>query len=92
MLTRLAYSYSSMKREEIIKQLRELRTESDPKYREALTEVANSLEDLLVGAAKGGRTRASKLSKKRRSEIARKAANARWGQSNGSKKSKPKNR
>lgn len=32
----------------------------------------------LMGASKGGKARASKLSKKRRAEIARKAARARW--------------
>jgi hypothetical protein len=31
------------------------------------------------GGLKGGKARAEKLSKKRRSEIARKAARARWG-------------
>lgn len=32
-----------------------------------------------LGAAKGGRARAAKLSKEKRKEIARKAALARWG-------------
>lgn len=32
-----------------------------------------------LGASKGGKARAKKLSKKRRSEIAKKAAEARWG-------------
>ena len=32
-----------------------------------------------LGASKGGEARAKKLSKKRRAEIARKAAKARWG-------------
>ena len=32
-----------------------------------------------LGAAKGGQTRAKKLSKARRLEIAKKAAKARWG-------------
>ncbi len=32
-----------------------------------------------LGASKGGKARATKLSAKRRSEIARKAAAARWG-------------
>jgi len=31
-----------------------------------------------LGASKGGKARAKKLSAKRRSEIARKAVNARW--------------
>ncbi len=34
-----------------------------------------------LGGAKGGKIRASKLSPERRSEIARKAAAARWGKS-----------
>lgn len=34
-----------------------------------------------LGAAKGGQARAAKLSKRRRSEIARKAAAARWRKS-----------
>ncbi len=32
-----------------------------------------------LGASKGGQARAKKLSKKRRSQIAKKAAKARWG-------------
>ena len=32
-----------------------------------------------LGASEGGKARAKKLSKKRRSEIAKKAARARWG-------------
>jgi hypothetical protein len=32
-----------------------------------------------LGGLKGGKARAEKLSKKRRAEIAKKAANARWG-------------
>ena len=32
-----------------------------------------------LGASKGGKARAAKLSKKRRSQIAKKAARARWG-------------
>ena len=35
-----------------------------------------------LGASKGGKARAEKLSKKRRSEIAKKAAKARWGKRN----------
>ncbi len=34
-----------------------------------------------LGGLKGGKARAKKLSKKRRSEIAKKAAQARWGTS-----------
>ena len=36
------------------------------------------------GGLKGGKARAKKLSAKKRSEIARKAAQARWGNSSGS--------
>jgi len=32
-----------------------------------------------LGASKGGKARAEKLSEKRRKEIAKKAAKARWG-------------
>lgn len=67
-----------MKRKEILEQLNELRTKSHPKYRAALIEVADGLEKLMSGTAKGGASRAKKLSKKRRVEIARNAANARW--------------
>ena len=35
-----------------------------------------------AGGKKGGRSRAQKLTKARRSEIARKAANARWSRQN----------
>lgn len=35
-----------------------------------------------LGASKGGKARAAKLSKKRRSEIAKKAAAARWSRKN----------
>ena len=68
-----------MKVKEIREQLEILRTKSDPRFQDALTAVADGLENLLDVAAKGGRVRAKKLSKKRRSEIARKAANTRWG-------------
>ena len=48
-----------------------------------LSNIADSLDGLLNAASlmgqKGGKARARKLSKKRRSEIARNAANARWG-------------
>ena len=37
-----------------------------------------------LGASKGGKARAAKLSKKRRSEIARDAARKRWERGNGS--------
>lgn len=67
------------RREEITENLNRLRTKSDPKFRKELTALANALEDLLDGTAKGGRTRAKRLTKKRRSEIARNAALARWG-------------
>jgi hypothetical protein len=67
-----------MKRKEILAQLNELRTKSDPKYRAALIEVADGLEKLMSSTAKGGSSRAKSLSKKRRVQIARDAANARW--------------
>lgn len=68
-----------MKRRETLERIKRLRTEGDPKFRKELTAVADSLEELLEENSKGGRTRAKKLSKKRRVEIARNAANVRWG-------------
>ena len=48
-----------------------------------MSEIVDSLDGLINAASlmgqKGGVQRAKKLSKKRRSEIARNAANARWG-------------
>jgi hypothetical protein len=69
---------SMNRREEITKNLNRLKTEGDPKFRKELSELAGSLQELLDSTAKGGRARARKLSKKRRSEIARNAARARW--------------
>lgn len=40
--------------------------------------IADRLERLMDGAVEGGHARARKLTKKRRTEIARNAANARW--------------
>lgn len=45
--------------------------------REDIRRVMKHLSDL--GAAKGGKARAEKLTPERRREIARKAARARWG-------------
>ena len=64
--------------EKVRQQLQRLRTETDPKLRKDITALADCLERLLDGAAKGGRERAKKLSKKRRVEIATNAARARW--------------
>jgi len=69
-----------MNQRKVLEQINQLRTESDPKFREALTRVADGLEAMLKGASNGGKMRKKALSKKRRSEIARKAAQARWGQ------------
>lgn len=44
-----------------------------------MEKIADSLTRLMDGASRGGKARAKKLSKKRRIEIARKAANIRWG-------------
>jgi len=66
-------------RKKTLEQINKLRTESDPRFRKELTAVADGLEALLKEAAAGGRARAKKLSKKRRVEIARHAANVRWG-------------
>lgn len=70
----------------IEKQAREwatkLRKVKDPRFKEDVNALADSLDELIGAAAvmgrKGGAARAKKLSKKRRSEIARKAAKARW--------------
>ena len=50
--------------------------EAEPTPEEAAKEAARLLGRL--GGLKGGQARAAKLSKKRRSEIAKKAAEARW--------------
>lgn len=68
----------AMKKQQTLENLNRLRLESDPRFREEVTAIADSLERLLEGASKGGRQRAKTLTKKRRSEIARNAANARW--------------
>lgn len=68
-----------MKRKETLERINRLRTEGDPEFRKELGAVADSLEELLKENSKGGKTRAKKLSKKRRVEIARNAANVRWG-------------
>lgn len=69
---------SRMKRDEIKKSLNRLRTEVDPRFQPEIGNIADSLESLLDGASKGGNARAKKLTKKRRKEIAQKAARARW--------------
>lgn len=56
-----------------------LRAEADPKFKEDMGKLADSLDNLVKGAAEGGRARAKKLTKKRRSEIARNGALVRWG-------------
>lgn len=67
-----------MKLADIKKSLNRLRTEADPKFQPEIGKIADGLESLLGGAAKGGTSRAKKLTKKRRREIATKAAQARW--------------
>lgn len=56
-----------------------LRTDVAPGLQSEMSKLADLFDGLLDGAAKGGRARAKKLTKKRRKEIATKAANARWG-------------
>lgn len=58
--------------------IRKLRTQVDLKKFPEIGKVVDSLEKLLNGAAKGGTSRAKKLTKKRRKEIATNAARARW--------------
>lgn len=67
------------KTQELKEQINRLRTEVDPKFQPEMSAVADSLEAMLDGASKGGTVRAKRLTKKRRKEIATKAANARWG-------------
>lgn len=55
-----------------------LRSEVDLEKYPEIAGVADSLERLIDGAAKGGTARAKKLTKKRRREIATNAARARW--------------
>lgn len=69
---------SMVDKKQTLENLNRLRLESDPKLRKEVAAVADSLERLLKGATKGGKARAKKLSKKRRSEIAREAARVRW--------------
>lgn len=64
--------------DKVRKAIQRLRDDTDPRYATELNKIADSFERLIDGGAKGGAARAKKLSKKRRSEIARKAANARW--------------
>jgi len=63
--------------------VKKLRAKTDPKFSKEMSDMADSLDGLLSAASlmgqKGGEARAKKLSKKRRTEIARNAANARWG-------------
>ncbi len=63
---------------EIKAQINRLRTDTDPKFARDLGAIADSLDNLVDGASKGGTARAKKLSKKRRKEIATLAANKRW--------------
>jgi hypothetical protein len=59
-----------------------IKTAKHPLAKE-MSDIADSLDGLINAASlmgqKGGEARAKKLSKKRRSDIARQAANARWG-------------
>jgi len=78
-----------MSRKRAIESVNRLRTAKiDPRFREDIAAIADSLDALIEGASNGGKARARKLSKKRRVEIARKAANARWGNNNENRKGK----
>lgn len=57
-----------------VRRLREAAAKTFPE----LVDVADSLEKLLDGASRGGKSRAKKLTKKRRKEIASNAAKVRW--------------
>lgn len=58
--------------------IRRLRSEIDLEKYPEIEGVADSLERLVNGAARGGNSRAKKLTKKRKKEIATTAAAARW--------------
>lgn len=72
-------AYMESKTQQLKRQINRLRTEVDPQFKEDMTAVADSLEALLDAKVKGGTVRAKRLTKKRRQEIASKAAKARWG-------------
>lgn len=67
------------KTQQLKRQINRLRIEVDPKLQDDMIAVADSLEAMLDGASRGGQLRTKRLSKKRRQEIAKKAAMARWG-------------
>lgn len=73
---------TDMEKKKVKAAVDKLRTDTDPKFRKELSAVADSFDALIDAATvmgrKGGTARAKKLSKKRRSEIARAAAKARW--------------
>lgn len=54
------------------------REDEEPEEQEEDTRNQAAVALSKLGASKGGKARAKKLSKKRRSEIAKKAAQARW--------------
>lgn len=71
----------------------ELRRAAPPEFKDHINAVADCMNGLIENAAAelgrmGGTARAKKLSKKRRSEIARTAVKAREEKRRGSKKSK----
>lgn len=76
-LLALSYAYC-MKATELKAQINRLRTEVDSDKFPEMPAVADSLERMLDNASRGGNRRAKKLTKKRRKEIATKAAKARW--------------
>ncbi len=73
---------SDMDKRTVKKAIDRLRKDADPRFKKELTAIANDFNKLVDAASvmgrKGGTVRAKKLSKKRRSEIARAAAKARW--------------
>lgn len=77
----LAVSYAcgmDTKTQKLKAQINRLRTEVDLKKFPEMPTIADGLDEILDSASRGGRVRAKKLTKKRRSEIARNAARARW--------------
>jgi len=67
-----------MKAKELKTQINRLRTEVDLDKFPEMPKIADCLDKLIDNASRGGNQRAKKLTKKRRKEIATKAAKARW--------------
>jgi hypothetical protein len=80
-------SKKSPKEDEVQAAVRVIRTVTEKTERPAVDPAVSAAASALskLGASKGGEARAASLSKKRRSEIAKAAAAARWSGQNGGK-------